>query len=161
MLRICIAVVGPAEHATKDDTADASAIGKLIAERGWVTLTGGRAAGVMAAATRGAAEAGGLTIGILPGADKRDAAEGLSISLATGLGEARNAVLVSAADAVVACGMSSGTASEVALALRARKPAALVRPDAETLAFFAKMQGASLYVASDPADAVKWLADIL
>ena len=161
MPRICIAVVGPGENASKDALADATSVGKLIAERGWVTLTGGRAAGVMAAATRGAAEAGGLTIGILPGADKRDAAEDLSIALATGLGEGRNAPLVTAADAIVACGMSAGTASEVALALRADKPTVLVRQDADVVAFFTKLKGATLYVAPDPVEAVTWLAGAL
>ena len=97
MPRICIAVVGPGENASREAIADAAAIGKLIAQSGWVTITGGRAAGVMDAATRGAADAGGLTIGILPSTDKRDAAGDLSIALATGLGEARNAVLVTAA----------------------------------------------------------------
>jgi uncharacterized protein (TIGR00725 family) len=159
--RICIAVVGPGENAAKEAIADATAVGKLIAERGWVTLTGGRAAGVMAAATRGAAEAGGLTIGILPGTAKRDAADGVSIALATGLGEARNAVLVTAADAVVACGMSPGTASEVALALRAGKPTVLVRHESDVVAFFTKLKDATLYVAPDPIEAVTWLARVL
>lgn len=154
-------MIGPGEKATNEAIADATLVGKLIAERGWVTLTGGRAAGVMSAATSGAAEAGGLTIGILPDADKRQAAGDLSIALATGLGEARNAVLVSAADAVIACGMSSGTASEVALAIRAGKLTVLVRPDTETVGFFAGLNGATLYVAPDPADAITWLADAL
>lgn len=161
MPRICIAVVGPGDDATTDDVADATAVGRLIAGQGWVTLTGGRAAGVMAAATRGAADAGGLTIGILPGADKRDAADGLAIALATGLGEARNAVLVAAADAVIGCGMSSGTASEVALALRAAKPTVLVRPAADTVSFFTRHGTATLYVAGDSMDAVSWLAGVL
>lgn len=161
MPRTCIAVIGPGENATQADIADATVVGILIAQAGWVTLTGGRAAGVMAAAASGAAEAGGLTIGLLPGADKRDAADDLAIVLPTGLGEARNAVLVAGADAVIACGMSSGTASEVALALRAGKPTVLVRPDAETTAFFTNVSGATLYVAPDPVDAVTWLAGVL
>ena len=161
MPRTCIAVVGPGESATNEAIDDAIAVGKLTAQSGWVTLTGGRATGVMAAAARGAANAGGLTIGILPGADKRDAADGLSIALATGLGEARNAVLVTAADAVVACGMSSGTASEVALALRAGKPTVLVRPDPETVAFVSRLRSAMLYVAPDPVDAITWLTGVL
>ena len=161
MPRTCIAVLGPGENATNDAIADATAIGKLIAEHGWVILTGGRAAGVMAAATRGAADAGGLTIGILPDAHKRDAAHELSIALPTGLGEARNAVLVTAADAVIACGMNPGTASEVALALRARKPTVLVRPDTETAAFYSKLGGAALYLSPDPVDAIAWLSGVL
>ena len=161
MPRTCIAVLGPGERATDDAIADAAAIGKLIAERGWVTLSGGRAAGVMEAATRGANQAGGLTIGILPGTDNREAADDLSIALPTGLGEARNVVLVTAADAVIACGINPGTASEVAFALRAKKPTVLVRPRAETVAFFSELQGATLYVAQDPIDAITWLAGVL
>lgn len=156
MPRICIAIVGPGESASKEAIADAAAVGKLIAQSGWVTMTGGRATGVMAAATRGAAHAGGLTIGMLPSADRRDAAADLSIALATGLGEGRNVVLVTAADAVVACGMSSGTASEVALALRAGKPTILVRPDAATEAFFA-----AAHVADSPENAIEWLSSVL
>ena len=158
--RTCIAVIGPGEGASTDAVADASAIGKLIAERGWVTLTGGRAAGVMAAATRGATDAGGLTIGILPAADKRDASSDLAIALPTGLGEARNAVLVTAADAIIACGMNPGTASEVALALRAGKPTVLVRPSLEAAAFFEGLaREAPLYVTSLPSAAVDWVAE--
>src|SRR5262245_18860428 len=90
----CVAVVGPGEDATPAAMADAEAVGRLLAERGWVTVTGGRAAGVMAAAAAGATAGGGMAIGLLPGADPQDAAPGLTVALATGLGEARNAVLV-------------------------------------------------------------------
>jgi uncharacterized protein (TIGR00725 family) len=134
------------------------AVGRLLAEQGWVTLTGGSAAGVMAAAVAGARAAGGLTVGLLPGADRSDAAPDLAIALPTGLGEARNAVLVTAADVVIGCGLSPGTASELALALRARKPTALVRPSAEAATFFASLApDASVYVAATPDDAVAWV----
>jgi len=155
-----IGVVGPGDGASADDIADATQLGRLIAERGWVLLCGGRAAGVMAAATRGAVEADGIAIGILPGTDRRDAAPNLTIALATGLGEARNAVLVSAADAVIACGMNPGTASEVALALRAGKPMVLVRPTPETSRFFATVASAdTLHMADDAASAITWVSD--
>ena len=159
MPRICIAVVGPGEDASRGAVEDATALGRLIAARGWVTLTGGRDAGVMRAATRGAAEAGGVTVGILPDANKHDAAPDLAIALATGLGEARNAVLVTAADAVIACGMNPGTASEVALAVRAQKPTVLVRPTAEAAAFVGQIAGpAPVYIAETPEAAVDWVA---
>ena len=158
MPRICIAVVGPGENAAPQAIADATDVGRLIAEHGWVTLTGGRDAGVMRAATQGAAAADGLTIGILPTADKSGAAPDLTVALPTGLGEARNAVLVASADAVIACGMNPGTASEVALALRAHKPTVLVRPSAETRTFFEQLSsGDRLHVASEPLAAVAWL----
>ena len=158
MPRICIAIVGPGERAPASAIEDAREIGRLVAERGWVVLTGGRDAGVMRAATDGAASVGGLTTGILPGPDKTGAAPTLTIALATGLGEARNAVLVTAADAVVACGMNPGTASEVALALRAGKPTVLVRPDGEAAAFF---EGFHVHVAATPRKAMDWLAERL
>jgi uncharacterized protein (TIGR00725 family) len=156
-----IAVVGPGENAPPGAIADAAKVGRAIAERGWVTLTGGRDTGVMDAAARGAAEVRGITIGILPGTDKRGASSHLTIALPTGLGEARNAVLVTAADAVIACGMNPGTASEVALALRAGKPVVLVRPAAEAKTFFASLGDAVPYVTADPVDAVAHLAPFL
>jgi uncharacterized protein (TIGR00725 family) len=151
--RLSIAIIGPGDDAATDDVECAAAVGRLVAERGWIVLTGGRNAGVMRAATQGAARAGGLTIGILPGADRRDAAPDLTVALPTALGEARNAVLVTAADGVIACGMSPGTASEVALALRARKPTVLVRPAPESAAFFA-----SAHHEPTPEGAVAWIA---
>ena len=159
MTRPCIAVIGPGDDAPAAATADALAVGRLIAERGWVLLCGGRAAGVMDAAARGARDAGGPSIGILPGTDRHDASLHLTIALPTGLGEARNAVLVTAADGVVACGMSPGTASELALALRGRKPTVLVRPSDEVAAFFTSLGGErELEVASTPDEALGWLA---
>jgi uncharacterized protein (TIGR00725 family) len=76
----------------------------------------------MEAACRGARGAGGTTLGLLPGADRADANPHVSVAVPTGLGEARNALVVRAADALVAIGGGYGTLSEVALALRAGKP---------------------------------------
>lgn len=155
----CIAVVGPGEDATADAIADAETLGRLLAGHGWVTLCGGRAAGVMAAVARGVSVAGGVVIGLLPGTDRSDAAPGLTAALPTGLGEARNAVLVTAADAVIGCGLSPGTASELALALRAAKPTALVRPTHDADAFFRSLAGdAPFHVAATPLAAVEWVA---
>jgi uncharacterized protein (TIGR00725 family) len=153
-----IAVVGPGEGASDEAVGDAAAVAKLVAERGWITLCGGRDAGVMAAAARGAAEAGGISVGILPDSDRSRAASELTIALPTGLGEARNAVLVSCADAVVSCGMNPGTLSELAFALRARKPTVLVRASAEDTAFLAALsRDAPVFAAATPREAVAWL----
>ena len=76
----------------------------------------------MEAACRGAKQAGGLTVGILPGSDRSDANPYVDVALPTGLGEARNALVVRAADAVIAIGGGYGTLSEIALALKAGKP---------------------------------------
>jgi len=113
----------------------------------------------MEAAARGASEEKGLVVGVLPGADKSEAASSLTIALPTGLGEARNAVLVGSADAVIACGINPGTASEIALSLKARKPIALIGPTSETAGFFASLKGGdAVYVAADAKDAIHWIA---
>jgi uncharacterized protein (TIGR00725 family) len=153
-----IAVVGPGETAARDAIGDATEIGTLIARRGWITLTGGRRAGVMAAAAAGARAAGGLAIGLLPGNDRSDASPDLSAALSTGLGEARNAVLVTAADAVVACGINPGTVSEISLAVRANKPTVLVKPSPSAAEFLASIaDGAPFQVVDTPAEALDWL----
>jgi uncharacterized protein (TIGR00725 family) len=77
--------------------------------------------GVMEAACRGAKDAGGTTVGILPGTDRAAANPFVDVAVATGLGEARNALVVRAADAVIAIGGGYGTLSEIALALKAGK----------------------------------------
>jgi uncharacterized protein (TIGR00725 family) len=77
---------------------------------------------VMEAVCRGARSAGGLTVGILPGRDRRDANRFVEVAVPTGLGEARNALVVRAADAVVAVGGAYGTLSEIAFALKAGTP---------------------------------------
>jgi uncharacterized protein (TIGR00725 family) len=84
-------------------------------------VTGGRG-GVMEAASKGAREAGGRTVGILPGVDRRDANPYLDFALASGMGEARNVLVVRAADGVVAVGGEWGTLSEIAFARKAAKP---------------------------------------
>jgi uncharacterized protein (TIGR00725 family) len=94
----------------------AERVGREIARRGGVLICGGLG-GVMEAAARGASEAGGMTVGILPGTDAADANPHILIPIATDLGHARNAVNVRAADAVVAVAGGYGTLSEVALAL--------------------------------------------
>lgn len=96
-------------------------LGQLVAAGGDVLLCGGRAEGVMDAAARGARDRGGLTVGILPGSDPDQAAASIDLAVATGLGQARNAVNVLSSDAVVACAGGAGTLSEVALALKSGK----------------------------------------
>jgi uncharacterized protein (TIGR00725 family) len=95
----------------------AEEVGQLLARGGAVVITGGLG-GVMRAASRGSVTAGGQTIGILPGADAQEANEYVRVAIPTGLGVARNLVVVTAADAVVAVGGRHGTLSEIGLALR-------------------------------------------
>jgi uncharacterized protein (TIGR00725 family) len=111
-----VAVIGPGD----EPTVAAAEVGRLIAERGAVLVCGGRG-GAMEAACRGAKEVGGLTVGILPGPDRSEANPFVDVVLPTGLGEARNALVVAAADVVIAIGGGYGTLSEIALALKAGK----------------------------------------
>lgn len=98
----------------------AEGVGRALAERGAVVVCGGLG-GVMEAACRGAKGAGGATLGILPGLERGAANAYVDVAVATGLGEARNALVVRAADALIAVGGEWGTLSEIALALKAGK----------------------------------------
>jgi hypothetical protein len=114
--RVNVGVVG-AGLATAELRAQALEVGRLLAEAGAVVVTGGLG-GVMAAACQGASAAGGITVGILPGGDRRDANPFLTVAIATGMGEARNALVARASGAVIALAGEHGTLSEVALALK-------------------------------------------
>ncbi len=116
-----VAVIGPGDGASEADLRDAEAIGRELALRGAVVVTGGLG-GVMAAAARGCARAGGTCVGLLPGGERGAGSPHLSVALATGLGELRNLLVVRSADAVIAVGGSWGTLSEIALAMRAGTP---------------------------------------
>jgi uncharacterized protein (TIGR00725 family) len=126
MTRLVIGVMGPGS-CDEEAAAKARAVGRAIAERGAVLLCGGRG-GVMAAAAEGARSAGGITVGILPGASAEDtpANAHIDVALFTGLGEARNVVNVCASDALIAIGGGWGTLSEIALAAKAGKPVVLL-----------------------------------
>jgi uncharacterized protein (TIGR00725 family) len=115
-----VAVVGPGA-ASPEQEAAAEEVGRLLARRGAVVVCGGLG-GVMEAACRGASREGGTTLGVLPGLDRGAANPFVSVAVATGLGEARNALVVRAADALIAVGGAYGTLSEIALALKAGKP---------------------------------------
>jgi uncharacterized protein (TIGR00725 family) len=101
-------------------------LGAAIADAGHVLLTGGRNEGVMAAATRGARENGGLTIGIHPGCLQESEPADADIVVFTGLGFARNSINVLSSDAIIALPGAAGTLSEVAYAQTYRKPTALL-----------------------------------
>jgi uncharacterized protein (TIGR00725 family) len=111
-------VVGPGDGG---DLAAAEQVGRELGRRGAVLLCGGLG-GVMEAACRGAKAAGGITVGLLPGHDRGAANAFVDIAIPTGLGEARNALVVRAADAVIAVGGGYGTLTELAFGLKAGKP---------------------------------------
>ncbi len=114
-MKTYIAVIG-AGRASQEEAALAEEVGRLVAQRG-ATLVCGGLRGVMEAACRGAKSADGTTIGILPGLDRNAANPFVDCAIATGMGHARNAIVASSADAIIAVGGRAGTLSEIAHAL--------------------------------------------
>jgi uncharacterized protein (TIGR00725 family) len=115
-----VAVCGPG-IANAQESAWAEEIGRRLAEEGAIVVCGG-ISGVMDDVARGAAGAGGTVVGILPGPDRAGASAHLTVSVPTGMGETRNALVVRAADAVIAVAGEWGTLSEIALALKIGRP---------------------------------------
>lgn len=104
-----------------EEYAMAEEVGRLLALEGATVICGGYG-GVMEAASKGARESGGTVIGLLSGSDRFGASPYLTVALATGLGEARNAVIARSADALIAVGGEYGTLSEIAFSLKIGKP---------------------------------------
>lgn len=144
-----ISVIGGAT-CTNAEAALAEAVGRLLAERGVGVVCGGRG-GVMAAVCRGAVQAGGVTVGLLPGDSTDEANLWVQIAIPTGLGEARNAIVARAGAGVIAIGGGYGTLSELALALKWGK----------TVAGLGSWDIDGVYAASSPEDAVRFVLDEL
>lgn len=115
-----VAVIGSASCGSSVASL-AREVGREIARRGAILVCGGRG-GVMEAACQGAKEAGGTTVGILPGEDRSGANPYVDVAVVTGLGEARNAIIVRSADAAIAVSGGHGTLSEIGLALKMGRP---------------------------------------
>jgi uncharacterized protein (TIGR00725 family) len=113
-----IAVIGGG-ICSQEGAEMAQRLGRMLAEEGHVVICGGLG-GVMEAVCRGTRDAGGTTVGILPG-EKEDANPWVSVSIATGMGHARNAIIVKSADALIALPGEHGTLSEIALGLKMGK----------------------------------------
>ena len=146
MKKIIVGVMGPGVEATPNDLKNAYELGKLIAYEGWVLLTGGRNVGVMNAASQGAKAANGLTIGIMPTDDTNTISEAVDIAIMTDMGNARNNINVLSSNIVIACGIGAGTASEIALALKANKKVILLNDSKEAQAFFMKLSSENVYI---------------
>lgn len=131
-------------------------LGGLIAAKGWVLLNGGRNAGIMAASARGAAENGGLTVGILPDENAAQAAEHIQLPICTGMGSARNTINVLSSDIVVACRGGAGTISEIALALKHGKHVITLDFDVNALFDPISSQG-TLSAARTPEEAIEMI----
>jgi len=136
MRKYTICVSGPGDHCSADEYRLAEALGGEIAAAGYVLVSGGRRAGVMDGASKGAKNAGGLVVGILPGEVAEEATKWLDVAIKTGMGSGRNNILVLTADLVIAIGKGAGTVSEIALAIKAYKPVILLSPDETIPDFF-------------------------
>jgi uncharacterized protein (TIGR00725 family) len=115
-----VAVCGP-DPCTREVADQAEDVGRFLARAGAVVVCGGHG-GVMGAASKGAAEAGGTVVGILPGSSRAEGNPYLTVSIPTGMGEMRNALIVRAADALIAIAGEFGTLSEIALAVKVGVP---------------------------------------
>lgn len=157
-----IGVMGPGKGAAPADEDSAYQLGELIAREGWILLSGGVALGVMYAVNKGAANAGGLTVGIIPRLDSEIADE-VAIPIVTDMGSARNNINVLSSNVVIACGMGVGTASEIALALndRARKPVILLNSTQSAVGFFKSFDTELIHVAKDAHDAIRITKQLL
>ncbi|MBN2096252.1 TIGR00725 family protein [Candidatus Peregrinibacteria bacterium] len=156
-----IGIMGPGDHAKEKDVENAHELGRMIAENKWVLLTGGRNVGVMDAASRGAQEAGGLVIGVMPGPDTSETSDYVDIAIITNMGSARNSINVLTSDVVIACGIGSGTASEIALALKAEKNVILFSDNEESKAFFRKLDEQKIHIARTRQEVIEKIKDLL
>ena len=160
MMKI-IGVMGSGDNATQCDRQNAYELGLLIAQQGWVLLTGGRNVGVMNAANQGAKAANGLTVGILPNNNTHGMSQAVDIAIVTDMGNARNNINVLSSNVVIACGMGAGTASEISLALKANKKVILLSNDQQSKSFFQHLSPENIYIVNNPSQAITIVQNIL
>jgi hypothetical protein len=115
----------------------------------------------MDAASRGAKAAQGLTVGILPTQNLTHMSDAVDIPIATGLGQGRNLINVLSSHVIVACGNGPGTASEIALALKADKPIVFVGASSEALAFWQSLSLSPLCIAQTAEQTIAMVQDLL
>ena len=143
-----VAVIGPGD-AAPTELVRAEEVGRLLARAGCVVVSGGLG-GAMAAASKGAADAGGTVLAILPGSDPASANPHATLVVATGMGDARNAIIADTAQGFIAVGGSYGTLSEIALARKRGKP---------VIALDSWAVDESILTARDPEDAVRQILE--
>jgi len=129
-------------------------LGALIAKEGWILLSGGGNVGVMDAVNKGAKSADGITVGITFYDHNDETSDAVDIAIVAGMGSARNNINVLSSDVVVACGLGAGTASEIALALKAGKHVVLLSQDDLTKAFFKQLGKECVLVAENASQAI-------
>ena len=153
--------MGPGENATPEEDEMAFELGRAIAKNGWVVLTGGRSFGIMDAAMKGARDADGLTIGVLPDSNDKNSSENAQIKIVTGMGSGRNLISVLSSNIVVVLGMAAGTASEVSLAIKSNKKVILLNQDEISIRFFKNIGTYRVMVAKTVDEAIFQIKDYL
>jgi uncharacterized protein (TIGR00725 family) len=160
MRKLIVGVMGAGEEASAGDLRRALKLGELIARQGWILLSGGRRAGVMQEVNRGAKLVeGSLTIGILPNA-KAAVSEFVDVVIVTDMGQARNNINALSSQVVVACGAGgAGTASEIALAIKAGRPVILLATDESSKTFFQRLSRDKIFIAETPEQVIEIILD--
>ena len=162
MRKPVIGVMGGGEGAPERDVQWGYELGKAIASQHWVLLTGGRRAGIMESASKGAKDNDGFVVGVILSDDASSANEFVDVVIATGMGSARNNINVLSSDVIIGCGTTSaGTLSEIALALKAGKPVVLLNTDTLTIDFLQKIGEDLLHVADTPERAIELTRELL
>lgn len=161
MAKTIIGVMGPGKTASPKDIKQATELGNLIAQEKWVLLTGGRNMGVMEAASKGAHQAGGITVGILPSENRNEMSQFIDIPISTGMGSARNNINVLSSDVVVALGAGAGTTSEIMLAMKAEKPLILINPTQKLVDLINSLPYPRPNIVPSAAKAIQIVKDIL
>lgn len=145
MSKLIIGIIGPGESALDINTEDAYEIGKLVGQCNFTLLTGGRNIGVMHAASKGAKQAGGITVGVLPEENRNNVSSYVDIPIITGQGSARNNINILTSDLIIAIGNGPGTLSEIALAMKANKTLIIFKPDEVAIEFFNRFSYKKIY----------------
>lgn len=152
--------MGAGEGATAQELSNALELGEVIARQGWILLSGGRSVGVMQEVNRGAKKVeGSLTIGILPHASA-SVSEFVDVAIITDMGQARNNINVLSSQVVIACGTGgAGTASEIALAIKANKPVILLGSDESSKSFFLRLGKDKIFIAETADQVIQIILD--
>jgi uncharacterized protein (TIGR00725 family) len=161
MAKPIVGIMGPGENARPEENEMAFALGKAVAQQGWIVLTGGRSFGIMEAAMKGAHEVDGLTIGVLPTENAMNSSEDADIKIITGMGSGRNIINVLSSHILVVIGMAAGTASEVALAIKANKKVILLHQDEITIRFFKNLGTYKVLIANTIEETLQIIKDYM
>jgi uncharacterized protein (TIGR00725 family) len=159
--KIIVGVMGPGEGATPEENELAYELGAAIAKEGWTLLTGGRSFGVMESVLKGASDNNGLTIGVLPTENTVGSSNHAQIKIVTGLGSARNNINILSSHVLIVLGMAAGTASEVALAIKANKKIIMLAQDELSIQFFKKIGTYKIDTASSVKEAIEKSRDFV